>query len=63
MFVCVQLLDQVVVLAVGSSAGVAPEVNLKNALHADDEAHKGSTNRADVTRSTKQEYQWPTKEN
>ena len=45
MFVCLQLLDQVVVLAAESSAGVAPEVNLRNALHAGDEEHKGSTGR------------------
>ena len=46
------------------SAGVAPEVNLRNSLHAGDKAHKRGITlalkpRGDVTRSPKQGYQWP----
>ena len=44
-------------------AGVAPEMNLWNSLHAGEKARKGSTvalkPRADVTRCTKQGHQWP----
>ena len=48
------------------SAGVAPEVNLRNPFRTVDEAHKQGNALAlkptgDVTRSPKQGYQWPTK--
>ena len=49
------------------SAGVAPEVNLRNPLSAGEVAHKWGNPalalkpRADITRSPKQGYQWPTK--
>ena len=44
--------------------GVAPEVNLRNSLHAGDKArkrgiHSGFETQGDVTRSPKQGYQWP----
>ena len=46
------------ILVIKWSAGVAPEVNLRNPLHADNEAHKqelhpGFDSRADITRSPK----------
>ena len=45
------------------SAGVAPEVNLRNPLHAGNKAckrgiHPSFEPRADITRSPKQGYQW-----
>ena len=47
------------------SAGVAPEVNLRTSVQARKRASEKSTlalkPRADVTRSPKQEYQWPHK--
>ena len=47
------------------SAGVAPEVNLRNPLCAGDKACKRFTlalkPRGDITRSPKQGYQWPNK--
>ena len=49
-------------LAVKSSAGVAPEVNLRNSLHAGKEVGKTGSNitlklREDVTRYPKQGYE------
>ena len=50
----------VAILSVKSPAGVAPEVNLRNPLHAGEEAHRQHIHilslkrRADVARSPKQ---------
>ena len=46
------------------SAGVAPEVNLRNSAQARKHASESTLDlkpRADVTRSPKQGYQWPHK--
>ena len=47
------------------SAGVAPEVNLRNRAQARKRASEKSTlvlkHKADITRSPKQGYQWPLK--
>ena len=51
-------------LAVKRSAGVAPEVNLRNSAQARKNASESTLAlkpRADVTRSPKQGYQWPNK--
>ena len=51
-------------LAVKRSAGVAPEVNLRNSAQARKHASESTLAlkpRADVTRSPKQGYQWPHK--
>ena len=50
-------------LAAKRSAGVVPEVNLRNPLYADDEVqikeiHPALKLRADVTRSLRYGYQW-----
>ena len=55
-----------VILAAKRSAGVTPEVDLGNLLHAGNKACERESTmalkpRADITRSPKQEYQWPTK--
>ena len=49
-------------LAVKRSAGVTPEVNMRNPLHVGDEVLKQRIYpkaRIDVTRGPKQGYQWP----
>ena len=43
------------------SAGVAPEVSLRNPLHTGEGSTLALKHRADVTRSPKQGYQWPHK--
>ena len=54
------------ILATKRSAGVAPEVNLRNPLRARDKSrklgiHPGFETRKDITRLPKQGYQWPHK--
>ena len=55
-----------VMLATKRSAGVTPEVNLRILLHARKTQTKGSTLAlkplSDITRSSKQGYQWPHKQ-
>ena len=56
--------DSAAMLATKRSAGVTPQVNLRNLLHVGDEACKHALPlkpRADVTKSPKQRYQWPRK--
>ena len=51
-------------LAIKRLAGVAPEVNLRNSMQARKHASESTLAlkpRADVTRSSKQGYQWPHK--
>ena len=48
-------------LAAKRSAGVAPEVNLRNSLHISEESTLVLKLRAEATRSPKQGYHWPHK--
>ena len=59
----------IAMLYIKRSAGVAPEVNLRNPLHAGQEAHTWGhldiyalKPRADIARNSKQGYQWPQKQ-
>ena len=57
-------MDSGAMLATKSSAGVAPEVNLRNLLHAGDEARKRTSSLGSNvlhrtnTKSPKREYKW-----
>ena len=58
--------DSVAMLTSIQSAGVAPEVNLRNSLHAGDKARKRGIHlalrpRGDVSKTPKPRYQWPHK--